>query len=275
MRRAVRALVVIALVGSPACGEAEEKLTHPTRVGEIVMKMTTFGGLPPPPDVLERILPSFVLYGDGSVIVAGGDGILPTMQIGRVNERGIQTILYAARDAGLTQGDRQLQVGDLFDASTTHIVVVADEAEHRTDVYGLGYPVPRNDETAPIEEFVDNLHDLAEFVGADAIVQDFKPYESPAVAIAAIEALPRPEEHVVRWDFADLGDLTGRMDVYRTQWRCDVFVSEAPDIIEALGDVEGDARWRSRGRLFTLFARPILLDELDLRGCDPWQTQGS
>jgi hypothetical protein len=274
MAGAVRVLLAIAVAILPACGEADDEVAHRTGADEVLVKITTSGGLPPPPDVLERTLPTFVLYGDGSVLVGAGDGIVPAMRIGRVNESGIQTIFSRARDAGLMSGDKEVRAEDLFDASTTRILVAAEGKEHRTSVYGLGYPGASNEETAPIERFVKDLFDLAGLVGADAVVEDLEPYESPAVAVAATRMTSPSGERVVDWDFADLAGLGGRMEVNRTEWGCDVFESEVTSIVAALEATKPDVLWDSEGTVFKLFARPILPDERDLSGCEPWQAKG-
>ena len=93
-------------------------------------------------------MPSFTLYGDGTVIVPGaviqiypGPAILPLVR-SKLNERQVQALLRRARDAGLLS-PRRIDYGDMgtigiADAPTTTLVVNAAGRSRTRQAYALG-----------------------------------------------------------------------------------------------------------------------------------------
>lgn len=99
--------------------------------------------------------PFFSLYGDGRVILAsstfsGSGPRLPNLRTLRLTEAGIQSVLVAARDAGLTDGNRQVDrpCGPTDMPTTVFTTSVGGETSTVT-AYALGFEPNRG---APLAE---------------------------------------------------------------------------------------------------------------------------
>lgn len=127
---------------TPAPGDGIE---HPTG-DEPVLVVRTEGGLMPV-DFAVTALPSFVMLGDGRVIVQGAvpaifpGPALPALQERTLTEEGIQTVLEAVEDTGLFTSDLELRgaAAMVADAPDTIFQLNAAGRSVRVSVYGLGF----------------------------------------------------------------------------------------------------------------------------------------
>ena len=161
-------MVVLALAAS-ACaglrtedpGSGSDQISHPTGSDAVVLRVDMGGGFVPFEWTLRRI-PSFSLFGDGSLLTEGPQieiypgPALPSVQVAHVSEEGIQAILQAARTAGLFGPDAHYDYPCVADANTTTFTVVADGSTHVISAYALEMgggvgtdPGPATDEEPP------------------------------------------------------------------------------------------------------------------------------
>ena len=129
----------------PGTGDGD-RVDHASGPGDLLLQMSFEGGFVP----LEwnfQALPTFSLYGDGTVIVPGAQiaiypgPALPAIGVRVVDERATQALLRRALDAGLGERDRDLSdTGDvaIADASTTVFTLTVGGRTTTTRVYALG-----------------------------------------------------------------------------------------------------------------------------------------
>src|SRR5690242_907334 len=106
--RILRLTSILLLGAAPITGAAvaRDTVAHPTSGAKVVVRVTTGGGFVSPQTNL-RLLPSFTLYGDGTVIVPAavrqifpGPAITPLLRR-HLSELQVQALLRRARAAGL------------------------------------------------------------------------------------------------------------------------------------------------------------------------------
>ena len=174
MQRTRTGVVTIAMaVTLAACGGVGVEpgaggIEHPTAADEPILIVQDTGGFVPPQYAITRV-PTFVLYGDGTLVVQGPQimiyppPLLPPLFAVRIGEAQIQTLLEAARDAGLF-ADRTLDdFCGVADVATTVVTVQAQGGSYRTSVYGLGFENCQDDPQArlDISAFVEELNAIA------------------------------------------------------------------------------------------------------------------
>src|ERR1700710_2270360 len=105
MRRLLLSALALA-AALPAAPAASAAIVHPRTAGDVVIRVTTGGGFVPVQYNL-RSLPSFTLYGDGTVLVPGpviqvypGPAIYPLVR-SRLSEPQVQVLLRRGQAAGL------------------------------------------------------------------------------------------------------------------------------------------------------------------------------
>jgi hypothetical protein len=117
---------------------SQDPIPHPTGPDDLILKVDVTGGLVGPYFFIDEV-PSFVLYGDGTLIVdepgratlSGSELPLPNLQVRHLSEDGIQIVLHAARDAGLLEGDKRLNAVGIYDAAYTIFTTVAGRSWSR------------------------------------------------------------------------------------------------------------------------------------------------
>jgi hypothetical protein len=165
--RAAATFVLFILV---ACSGSGNQLVDPAADKGLLFRVDLTGGFVPVEYNLSHI-PSFSLYGDGRVIVEGPQieiypsPALPNILVRSITRDGIDAILEAAREAGLSGPDREYQLGTVADAGTTVFEVRGDDP-HTTKVYALGFDDDPNlsqaerDARRRLSEFNNKLSDL-------------------------------------------------------------------------------------------------------------------
>ncbi|HVF07041.1 MAG TPA: hypothetical protein VNC60_00530, partial [Actinomycetota bacterium] len=120
------ATITAACAGAPTPGDGPSRdIPHTQAPGDLLLRWGYQGGFTPPEFQLTN-LPSFSLYGDGTIVRPGPlmaiypGPALPALEAMRLDERGVQLILQAALDAELDT------VTDLTDMGS---VAIADAAE--------------------------------------------------------------------------------------------------------------------------------------------------
>jgi hypothetical protein len=125
-----------------ACGGGVSE--HPTGKADIVLRVETGGGFVTPQYNLTQ-LPSFTLYGDGTVIVTGPmieiypQPAMPNLQTATISQEAVVKILQAAKDAGLFVNGVDYGRPGITDVGSTTITVNADGKTYTSDIYALGF----------------------------------------------------------------------------------------------------------------------------------------
>jgi hypothetical protein len=152
-------LVPTACADAPARSGDGGRIDHPTGPSDLLVRVTIGGGFVPVEWNLTSV-PSFSLYGDGTLISPGAQielypgPALPAIASRPVTESGIQAILREALDA---TDETPPDLGDMgamnvADAPTTVITVRADGIERTIEVYALA-ELPDRPDGMPEEVF--------------------------------------------------------------------------------------------------------------------------
>ncbi|MGQ0609379.1 MAG: hypothetical protein ACT4OQ_13090 [Chloroflexota bacterium] len=123
-------------------------IDHPTG-SEAILVVDSAGGFVPV-DFMATRLPTFVMLGDGRVIMQGVQTLefpgpaLPALIERTLTEDGIQAVLGAVEDTNLFSGDLELRGAQnvVADAADTLFIVNAGGQEVTVSIYGLGALLP-------------------------------------------------------------------------------------------------------------------------------------
>jgi hypothetical protein len=272
----VAALLVVTGACAPGASPTADTISHPTGPTDLVLRVSNAGGLIGPSIRLTG-LPGLSLYGDGRLIVPGAQidiypgPAMPSLQVTRVTEAGMQRILRAARSAGLLGPDRHYDYQGIMDAGTTTFTVVAGGAIHRVSAVALseGTDLSRvpDDEREPrrlMAAFQQDLSDVRGRLGADVAGPD-QPYVPSAVRIVATTGDPKGAEDpnmvkIVDWPLASLATF-GEPRLSATVRCGDLTGADLEKVRAALTSAHQLTFWRSEGRFYQLQLRPLLPDE--------------
>ncbi|MEX2422257.1 MAG: hypothetical protein WD670_10630 [Actinomycetota bacterium] len=157
------ALLATALLVS-ACGRLSDDggttgssgggIDHPTGADQLVLRVEYQGGFVPYEYILKR-MPGWSLYGGGTVIVEGPvieiypGPAMPNLLAFTLTEEAVQTILEAARDAGLLDGDASYGYPCIADAADTVFTVTAGGTTSVVSAYALEFSDPAMNDSCP------------------------------------------------------------------------------------------------------------------------------
>jgi hypothetical protein len=272
---------------SPAVA-TPEPIEHPTGADEFIILITDEGGFVGPNTLLTRV-PTFALLGNGCFVVQGPQieiypgPALPNLIEHCLTEDGVQTVLRAAKDAGLLDGDAQYDYMSVADATTTVFKVNVGGKVTTVSAYALGIdPNPTGTPTADaarakLAEFMGKVTGLSAWLPASAFVDDEHPYEitrmqivSEPIADQGDVATPEvpteatPEEvdgitpQVQEWPLTTpLGELGEPYFVQGS--RCaTIDGADLATLMENLKQANQLTQWESEGQKYALFIRPLL-----------------
>ena len=291
---------------SPAepSGEASDgdAIEHPTG-DEPILVVSSEGGFVMV-DMLAVQLPSFVLLGDGRVIVQGMQTLefpgpaLPALQERTLTEEGIQTILGALEATNLFVGD-EIELRGMenmvADASDTVFTLNAAGLESRVAVYGLGAWSPDMGMELPpgVDESELEAHELLLSLNDQLLALDttlpgdawetegWKPYEPDAFLLYVRDVTGQPveggdlPEQVREWPTSDDPASTGEEAAnFGDGTRCVVADGElGATWFEELSQATQMTMWSTDGEdRWSVRARPLLPHEE--RACPPLEGAG-
>ena len=277
---ALIALVATACADAPTAGgagSASPGIPHGTARSDLLLRWGYEGGFTPPEFQLTN-LPSFSLYGDGTVVRPGPQieiypgPALPSIETTTIDETGVQTILDAALDANLDT------VGDLTDMGSVGIADAAEtvftlrfgDVDRTVRVYALSEMGGRPP-GMPTEEFKARklLISLAEQLGSletllpEGSISASIAYEASGTRafVSRFRGQPDPPQSPVEWPLetplAGIGEDTG------VGFRC-IAVSGAAwteQLRPAVQTANQLTPWTSEGRRYAVAFRPLLPDE--------------
>ena len=251
--------------GTPGGGSSA--IDHPTGATDLVVRWETTGGFVAPESILGRI-PSFSLYGDGTLVTEGAQidiypgPALPPLLEQHVSEAGIQAILAAAAAAGLTDGNVTFPPC----AADVPSTVVTVDAGGRSSVVTLGglTPCAGSDRAAErkVTAFLGTLATLPSWLPAGSIGPD-RPYEPSAFRVFVRRYRPDPQliERPVRWPAAPLSSFDRTSSTVEGVTCGVVEGSDAASVLAAARNANHLTPWVSAGGRFSLVLRPLLPDE--------------
>jgi hypothetical protein len=273
-------LLALSLLAA-ACGRlsgagshpSDGAIGHPTGTNDLVLRWEYRGGFVSPEAILGRI-PSFSLYGDGRIITEGPQieiypgPALPNLIVQTVNEDGIQAILSAARDAGLTNGDASYPYPCVADAADTTFTVVADGRISVVSATALGGGDEACDGTdvrarAGLFDFWTKLGNLAGWLPDGSIGRE-QPYRPDAIRIYVrpyVAEDPSLKQPPARWPGPPLSAVGEPVDAVGGVLCGVVAGAETSDVLEAADSANQLTPWISGGREFGVAFRPLLPDE--------------
>jgi hypothetical protein len=270
-------------------GGGSDEIEHPTGADEAILVVSSQGGFVPV-EFAVRNMPSFVLLGDGRVIMQGMQTLefpgpaLPALQERTLTEEGIQQILGAVEETDLFTGDLELRGMQqmVADAPDTVFELNAAGIESTVTVYALGMLTPDMEvpgmEPAEVSahealtRLSENLLLADTFVASDMWEREgWQPYEPDAFRLYVVDVTGQPIEGgdlpgMVRdWptddDPAAFGDEAGEFLGPGT--RCGVVEGELGETwFTELSSANENTLWTTDGEnRYRVLARPLLPHE--------------
>ena len=264
----------------PATGDID----HPTGNDPILIVDST-GGFVPVQFMATR-LPTFVLLGDGRVIVQGAQTLefpgpaLPALLERTLTEDGIQQVLRTVEDTNLFTADAEFNGAQNVVADAANTVFILDAGGRRVTVsiYGLGALLPGQEmpgiPSSEVEahrilgQLNDALTMLETWLPADAWeAEGWQPYEPEAFRLYVRDVTGEPRdggdlpEQVREWptedDPAAFGDVE---ELFGDGSRCGVVDGELGAVwLEELNAANQMTLWSTDGQnRFSVVARPVL-----------------
>ena len=268
-------LLIPLLLLAPTCSAAaatpsHTSIRHPTARTQVVLRVASGGGFVAP-QVNLRAVPSFTLYGDGTIVVPGpviqiypGPAILPLVR-SKLAERRVQAILARARAAGLlARGAIDYGMPGVSDMPTTTLSLNADGRQVTRRAYALGAtaggrPLPAKQAKArrALATFIAGLpHGLA---GSRYTPHAIAVYVQPASGQA------QPGSRPVVWPLKSNLATAGKRGASGLDYRCiTVSGADVPALLSTLRRANELSRWKPRagsGSAYSIVARPLLPDE--------------
>ncbi len=263
-------------------GASPSDIAHPTAPERAVLIVGYEGGFVAP-QVTQTRIPQFALYGDGTLITLGAQTeiypqqALPPVLSQSVNEAGIQAILRAAIDAGLTEVKDMTDMGSvgIADAPTTVFQLDAAGVQRTVGVYALGElpgqrpPGMSQDEydaRRRLQRFVVRLGALDRLLPAGSASAP-GPYEAQGARlfVSSYQGDPSIEEPPVAWPVASqpLDSFGEPVNTGIAGTRCGIVAGK--DWTGTLAPVAAQANqltpWTDSGVRYAIAFRPLLPNE--------------
>lgn len=275
--------------GSGDAGDAE----HPTGSDEAIFIIDMTGGFVPV-EFMTTHTPTFVLLGDGRVIVQGAQTLqfpgpaLPPLMERTLTEEGIQEVLRAIGDTNLFTSDLELRgaANMVADASDTIFILDGGGQEVTVSVYGLGTLSPVQGQELPpgissaevqahavLQQLYEQMLALDSWLPADAWDDEgWQPYEPEALRLYVRDVTGEPQERgdlpeqVRAWPTdSDPAAFGEEQATFGNGTRCGVVEGEeAATWLEALSSATQLTLWvpsADPDARFTVAPRPLLPNE--------------
>jgi hypothetical protein len=294
LRSLAVAFTVFAIIGA-ACAKAATTggggssgggIEHPMGPNDLVLKVETGGGFLAPAAHFKEF-PTFALYGDGRLIQPGAQieiypgSALPSLQVSRISEAGIQAILAAAKGAGLLGPDKHYDFMTISDAPTTTFTTVAEGGRHAVSVYALGEAAEAgNPGVSPgelqarkaLSGFQGELGDLGSWLPKRSVSDegDYR-FDELRIFVLGESASPEPglEQKPVDWPLSPPLASFGQPVTNGPEARCgSVSGDDLQTLLPLVAKANELTPWRSGGTDYTLVLRPLLPDENACEGVD-------
>ena len=248
-------------------------VVHPSGGDQVVLQVTTGGGFVPIEYNL-TLAPEFSLYGDGTVIVTGPviaiypGPALPNLQAAKISEEAVQSILAAAKEAGLLQNGVDYGQPTITDVGTTNIVINAAGQTYQSDIYALGMEsdaagltMEQQQARAVINDFRGKLMDLTAFESEPLTWASYE-YERLVIFSQAVDtttASTDVQPNKIAWP---LGDLAALGEEVNGGFRRALITGEdLAQLQPLLKDATQITLWTSEDASYHVYFRPLLPEE--------------
>lgn len=253
-----------------ATGRHTTAIGHPRGSGQVVLRVNSGGGFVPI-EVNLRAMPSFSLYGDGTVIVPGvqiqiypGPAVYPLMR-SKLSEPQVQALLQRAKAAGLLSPGA-IDYGDMgsigiADAPTTTLVLNAGGRHVRRDAYALGID-PAAGRLSPAQTRARRA--LATFIARLPHGLSGGRYTPRGFAVyaGAFRGQPQRGAKPIVWPLKRALATAGKLVSSGLGYRCMSVTGEAAKILLAtLRKANEQSQWTARANTsstYQVIARPLL-----------------
>lgn len=303
LRRIALAVSAIALLGA-ACGKASPSgpggdptttgggtttppttapvgISHPGGSTDLIVRIEDTGGFVAPQTLLVR-LPTFSLYGDGTLLTIGAQTdiypgpALPPILVQHLTEDGIQQVLQMAKDAGLLDKDAFYQDGGVADATTTVFTVTANGDTHVVQAYALGFDSGHGAGMSPDEvaarkalvKFENQMTNLDKVLPAGSI-DTAQPWDPTGLRLFVTDGDPStdgPHQNPIAWPLdqplSQFGSEFAKNGEPGFGTRCGTVTGD--DLATLLPDVKMATQitpWTSEGKTYGITFRPLFPDE--------------
>jgi hypothetical protein len=273
-------LLLMSCADPPADPGAGNGIDHSTDGHDVLVRVAHEGGFVAP-EWTYRSLPSFSLYGDGTLVMPGAQielypgPALPSISTRTVTDVGIQTTLEEVLHSIQGVPDEMLDMGSvgMADVPTTVITVHAGDVDRTVEVYGLSELTERPERMSEeefrargrLQELVTKLGGLGTWL-PDGSLGTETMYEGSGARlfVSEYQKIDLPQEPV-RWPLGNNLDRFGDMATGSDTYRCGVVEGvEWATLREAASRANELTPWTEAGTRFSILFRPLLPDE---KGC--------
>lgn len=270
-------------------GGGDGAIEHPTGADEPILLVESTGGFVPLEFMVTQ-LPSFALYGDGTVVQQGMQTLefpgpaLPALVERRLSPEGIQAVLAAVQDTNAFGTSRELRgaMNVVADASDTVFTVNAGGREVIVSIYGLGtlmpdmepppgMPAGEMEAHETLFALQDQLLMLDSWLPASAWATDgWQPYQAERFRLYVRDVTGEPVEggempqQVMEWPVeGDPAAFGEEQPFFGNGTRCGaVEGDDGRAWLEALSAAKQNTLWSDDGdRRFSVMPRPLLPHE--------------
>ncbi len=277
--RRIGLLLFLPLLVTTACGRLNDanggggggspaSIEHPTGAEDLIVRWEFVGGFTSPEIALTR-LPSFSLYGDGSLVTEGPVAeiypgpALPNLLVQHVPEDVVQRILAAARRAGLTNGDATYPNPCVADAPETRFTVVAEGRRSQVTAGALGIGGCGSSDAPAVRRLTRFQTELGDLTTSIAPQDPYRP-TALEIFVRAYQRDPQLKEQAVAWPGSPLEHAGAPVDVV-PGLRCSIVdAADVGAVLDAAASANQLTPWTSGDGRFSVVFRPLLPDE---RGC--------
>lgn len=235
---------------------------------QLVLKIENKGGFLPV-EVHLSATPSLALFADGTVITPGPQieiyppPALPNLRVRKIEPDKVEEVLAAAKEAGLTDGDKKYELNTVADASTAVFTVNDGEKVSVVEVYALDI----EGETGARGKISRFNRDVFQIIG-DGEDEEYIP-DSFQIIVAKAQAQEQPDEIQAShqpWPLAAKPEEIGEPDeAFGGGSRCAVTEGEETNkLMGALRSANTLTQWDFEGVSYRIYPRPLLPGE---EGC--------
>jgi hypothetical protein len=272
-------LFLMSCADAPAAPGAGDGIDHSTAGHDVLVRVAFEGGFTTREWTLTS-LPTFSLYGDGTLVLPGAQielypgPALPAISTRTLTEDGIQATLEEVLRSIDGVPDELLDMGSvgIADVPTTVITIHAGDVDRTIKVYGLSElterPQNMSDEEfrarARLQELVTKLGGPGTWL-PDGSLGTETMYEGSGARLFVSEyrKVDLPQEPIA-WPLEEGLDRFGHAANGSDPYRCGVIEgAEWTALREAASQANELTPWRESGARFSILFRPLLPDERD------------
>jgi hypothetical protein len=270
-------LFLMSCADTPVDPGAGAGIDHSTDSHDVLVRVAYEGGFVAP-EWTFKSLPSFSLFGDGTLILPGAQielypgPALPSISTRTVTEDGIQATLEEVLHSIQGVPDEMLDMGSvgMADVPTTVITIHAGDVDRTIKVYGLSELTERPQRMS-VEEFqargrlqalVTKLGGMGTWLPNGSLGTETM-YEGSGARlfVSEYQKVDLPQEPI-RWPLETKLDRFGEVETALNTYRCGVVEgAEWASLREAAARANELTPWTESGARFSILFRPLLPDE--------------